>query len=82
MRKVFGALDPGGRIVIRDYVMEPDRTEPASGTVFAINMLVNTEGGNSYTFEEIRDGLTAAGFERVRLIQKKEMSSIVEAYKP
>jgi SAM-dependent methyltransferase len=81
-RKVFSALDPGGRIVIRDYVMEPDRTEPASGTIFAINMLVNTEEGNSYTFDEIRNGLTEAGFERVRLIQKKEMSSIVEAYKP
>jgi len=80
--KVFSSLDPGGRIVIRDYVMEPDRTEPASGAVFAINMLVNTNGGNSYTFEEIRDGLTEAGFEKVRLIQKKEMSSIVEAYKP
>jgi hypothetical protein len=45
-------------------------------------MLVNTEEGNSYTFDEIRNGLTEAGFERVRLIQKKEMSSIVEAYKP
>lgn len=80
--KVFNTLDPGGRILIRDYVMEPDRTEPASGAVFAINMLVNTNGGNSYTFDEIRGGLTEAGFEDVKLIQKKEMSSIVEAYKP
>ncbi len=81
-KNVYSALDSGGRIVVRDYVMEPDRTEPASGTVFAINMLVNTEGGNSFTFEEIRDGLTEAGFESVLLIQKKEMSSLVEAWKP
>ena len=81
-RRVFNALDPGGRVVIRDYVLEPDRTEPASGAVFAINMLLNTDGGNSYTFEEISGGLKKVGFKRVRQIQEKEMSSMVEAYRP
>ena len=41
-RKVFRALKPGGRILIRDHVMEPDRTRPRDGAVFAINMLVGT----------------------------------------
>ena len=80
-KNVYNALDPGGRIVVRDYAMSSDRTRPLSGALFAINMLVNTEGGNSYTFEEIRAGLDAAGFERVKLIQEKEMSSLVEAFK-
>jgi len=80
--KVFDALDPGGRIIIRDYAMSSDRTQPASGALFAINMLVNTEGGNSYTFEEIQGGLEEAGFERVRLLQESEMSSLVEGFKP
>ena len=56
-RKVFQALDPGGRIVVRDYAMSTDRIDPASGALFAVNMLVNTEGGNSYTYAEIREGL-------------------------
>ncbi len=80
-RKVFDTLDPGGRIVIRDYVLNYDRTEPVSGALFAVNMLVNTDGGNSYTLEEIREGLSEAGFVRVKLLQEKEMSSLVEAYK-
>ncbi len=80
-RKVFEALDPGGRIIIRDYVLNSDRTEPASGALFAVNMLVNTDGGNSYTLDEIRGGLAEAGFIRVKLLQEKEMSSLVEAYK-
>ena len=50
--------------------------------MFAINMLVNTLGGNSYTFEETKEGLEEAGFERVKLLQDKEMSSLVEGYKP
>ena len=81
-RKIHDALITGGRIIIRDYVMNPDRTEPASGALFAVNMLVNTKGGNSYTFDEIREGLEEAGFQRIKLLQNDEMSSLVEGYKP
>ncbi|MBN2427471.1 MAG: methyltransferase domain-containing protein [Deltaproteobacteria bacterium] len=81
-QRVFEALEPGGRIVIRDYVMSPDRTEPRSGTLFAVNMLAGTEGGNTYTFEEIKEGLTTAGFTAIRLLQVQEMSSLVEGFKP
>jgi len=82
-RKVFRSLKPGGRIVIRDHIMSPDRTEPLSGAVFAVNMLLATEGGNTYTFEEIQKDLLEAGFGRIRLIQKGEhMDGLVEGFKP
>ena len=81
-KKVFDALDSGGRIIVRDHVMEPDRTRPVSGAIFAINMLVNTPGGGTYTFEEIKEGLNEAGFERVRQLQSQRMFSLVEAFKP
>ena len=80
--RIFQALEPGGRIVIRDYVMAPDRTEPRDGALFAVNMLAGTKGGNTYTFAEIKDGLTATGFTRINLIQVQEMSSLVEGFKP
>jgi len=81
-KKVINSLDAGGRIVVRDYTMSADRTEPASGALFAVNMLVNTDGGNSYTLDEIRDGLAEAGFEKIRSMQEKEMSSLVEGFRP
>ncbi len=82
-RKVLRALLPGGRMIIRDHVMEPGRTAPRDGAVFAVNMLVNTAGGSTYTFEEIKDGLEEAGFSRVRLIQPGEhMDALIEAFKP
>jgi len=81
-RKVYAALVPGGRLLIRDHVMDPTRTEPESGAIFAVNMLVATTGGNCYTFEEIRDGLLAAGFEDVCQIQSGErMNALVEAFR-
>ena len=82
-RKIFRSLNPGGRIVIRDHVMESDRTQPRDGAIFAVNMLVGTSGGNTYTFEEIRSGLVQAGFVRIRLLQKGEhMDGLVEGFKP
>jgi predicted O-methyltransferase YrrM len=82
-RKIFRSLNPGGRIIIRDHVMEPDRTRPKDGAIFAVNMLVGTSGGNTYTYEEIRSGLAQAGFFRIRLLQKGEhMDGLVEGFKP
>ncbi len=82
-RKIFAALEPGGRIVVRDHVMSPDRTEPRSGALFAVNMLVGTEGGNSYTEAEIREALTEAGFTGVRVIHPDtRMDGLVEAFRP
>lgn len=82
-RKIFRSLMSGGRIVIRDHVMEATRTEPKEGAVFAVNMLVATDGGATYTYDEIRTGLEQAGFRQVRLLQKGEhMDCLVEAFKP
>jgi precorrin-6B methylase 2 len=80
--KLYRCLDSGGRIVIRDHVMAPDRTEPLEGALFAVNMLAGTAGGNTYTFDEIEAGLHAAGFTRIRLIQTLAMFSLVEGFKP
>ncbi len=82
-RKVFRALVPGGRVIIRDHIMEPGRTRPRDGAIFAVNMLVATRGGNTYTFEEIHTGLAQAGFVRIRLLQQGErMDGLVEGFKP
>jgi hypothetical protein len=51
---------PCGRVVVKDFLLNDEKTEPAQGVVFAINMLVNTHGGRSYSFGEVEDWLTAA----------------------
>ncbi|NUQ00032.1 MAG: methyltransferase domain-containing protein, partial [Armatimonadetes bacterium] len=82
-RKVLEALLPGGRLLIRDHVLAPDRTSPRPGALFAVNMLCATPGGNSYTLAEISEDLTSAGFERVKLVHPDtQMDGIVEAWRP
>ena len=81
--KTYRALNPGGRIAVRDFVMEPDRTSPPPGTLFGINMLVNTGNGMVYTYDEIRADLESAGFINVRLaVPSPTMSATVTAEKP
>jgi len=81
-RKVFRALVPGGRIIVRDYVMNADRNQPCSGAFFAVNMLVATASGNCYTFDEIRTTLAEAGFIDIRLMQSGDaMDGLIEGYR-
>ena len=80
---IFNALEPGGMLIIRDHIMEADRTRPPAGAIFALNMLVGTAGGDTYTFEEVSQGLDAAGFTDIRLIRRGEkMDGLVTARKP
>jgi len=79
--KAFRSLNSGGRVVIRDYVMSEDRTSPADGALFAINMLVGTQGGGTYSFNEIKQGLSKAGFIDVKQIGGESMFSLVEGFK-
>jgi hypothetical protein len=51
--------------------------------MFAVNMLVNTPGGGTFTFDELREDLSDAGFTKVRLLRRGLwMDSVVGASKP
>ena len=73
-RRCYGALAPRGRIVIRDFFLEPDKTAPKWVALFALNMLVGTQGGGCYTREEYTDWLRKAGCQEVELL---DPSSII-----
>jgi len=65
MGKLYGCLGEGGRIVIKDHILNEARTHPASGAVFALLMLLTTERGKCYSFTEVKGWLESAGFHGV-----------------
>jgi precorrin-6B methylase 2 len=65
LRKAAGALAPGGRIVVQEFLLDEGRTSPPHAALFAINMLVNTERGRTYTGREVEGWLAAAGLSRI-----------------
>lgn len=68
IRKGAESLNPGGQLVIMDFVMNDSRTEPFTGALFALNMLVGTEHGDSYTESEYREWMELAGLINIRLL--------------
>jgi len=50
--------------------------------LFAVNMLVNTEEGDTFSFEEISGWLREAGFAKPRLLKVPAISPLVLATKP
>jgi precorrin-6B methylase 2 len=79
LRRTHAALAPGGTIAIAEFLVDADRRGPMSGLIFAVNMLVNTEAGGTYAFEEIAGWLTEAGFANPRQLPAPSPSPLILA---
>ena len=53
LNRVFSALAPGGTIAIAEFLSNDTRTGPLQSMIFAVNMIVNTEEGDTFSFAEI-----------------------------
>jgi len=82
LAKTFHALAPGGTIAIAEFLVAPDRTGPPLSLLFAVNMLVNTDDGDTYSFAEIGGWLTEAGFIDARTLDSPGPSPLILATKP
>jgi hypothetical protein len=82
LKRTFDALAPGGTIAIMEFLVNDDRTEPVVGLFFAVNMLVNTAEGDTFSFEEISGWLREAGFVNPSLLKVPAVSPLVLATKP
>jgi SAM-dependent methyltransferase len=79
IKRVAESLSPGGLIAIRDFV----RGLSKGAALFAVNMLVNTESGNTYSEEEYRGWLSTAGFEGVEVLPIPDRDThFILAHKP
>lgn len=82
LRKTFAALVPGGTVAIAEFVPNDDRTGPPNALIFAVNMLVNTDEGDTFTFSEISEWLRESGFKDPRQLQVQGPSPLILATKP
>jgi cyclopropane fatty-acyl-phospholipid synthase-like methyltransferase len=82
LKKTFNALAPGGKVAIQEFLPNDERTGPPVALIFAVNMLVNTEAGDTFTFAEISQWLREAGFKNPRLLEVPSVSPLVLADKP
>ncbi len=81
-RRIFRALRPGGRVAIAEMIPSDDRTGPVFPLIFAVNMLVNSEFGDTYTLAEYDRWLKEAGFTRVDTADIGSHSPLIIGHKP
>jgi len=62
VRRAYGALNPGGRLVIQDFILNDERTGPRFATLFSLNMMMGKEGADTYSESEVRGWMSSAGF--------------------
>jgi ubiquinone/menaquinone biosynthesis C-methylase UbiE len=82
LKKTFRALKSGGVIAIAEWLVNDERTEPAHSLMFAVQMLVNTERGDTFSFNEIKSWLEEAGFKKVLKLEAPGPSPLILATKP
>jgi 3-hydroxy-5-methyl-1-naphthoate 3-O-methyltransferase len=82
LKKTFNALKSGGTIVIGEWIVNDERTEPLPSLMFAVQMLVNTKEGDTFSFNEIKNWLEEAGFKNARTVEAPGPSPLVLATKP
>ena len=68
VRRAYAALVPNGRLVVADFILNPEKTAPRYGAIFALNMLVNTQSGASYSQPEYEAWMKSAGFADVKRV--------------
>ncbi|MBF0383374.1 MAG: methyltransferase [Magnetococcales bacterium] len=81
LQKVHAAMEPNGLLMIHETIIDDDHASPVDRTLFAVNMLVNTERGNCYSFSEMQAWLLESGFVGIEFIDCFEQPSLMLARK-
>jgi predicted O-methyltransferase YrrM len=82
IERCFGALAPGGRLVIQEFILEPDKCSPPSAALFSLNMLVGTRAGASYSEPEYTAWMRAAGFTDIRRVRMPGPAGLMVGKRP
>jgi hypothetical protein len=52
LKRAYEALADGGLLLIREFIAHGNRSGPLEALLFSLNMLVNTEAGDTFTTGE------------------------------
>ncbi len=68
IKKLAANLEPSGRMVIKDHILDDSRANPPVGAIFSLLMLLTTDGGRCYSFAEIKAWMANAGLTQIQQI--------------
>lgn len=69
VERAAGTISSGGLMGIQEFMIDDDRRGPAQPALFALNMLLQTPGGQAYTLGEITAMMAGAGLRNIRRLE-------------
>ncbi len=63
--RAVAALEPGGLLLVHEFILDDDRPGPLFPALFSLNMLLGTERGQAYRQGEIRTMMERAGVREI-----------------
>jgi hypothetical protein len=66
VRKTVAALEPGGLIMVHEFLLHNTMDGPLFPALFSLNMLLGTDGGQAYSEGQIMEMLEHAGVGEIR----------------
>jgi hypothetical protein len=66
LERAAAALEPGGLILIHEFILADDQAGPPFPALFSLNMLLNTEAGQAYSQSQLTGMLEAVGVRDIR----------------
>lgn len=64
--KAAAVIEPGGLLMIHDFILADEKDGPEFPALFSLNMLVGTENGRSYSRREVHSLVEKYGFEEIK----------------
>src|SRR2546428_2536084 len=61
-------LNSGGQIIVKDHILDDSRAHPPVGAIFSLLMLLTTESGRCYSFNEIKGWMEQADLSQVQQV--------------
>ena len=69
--KAASALNPGGLLLIQEFLLDDNRAAPLQPALFSLNMLIGTPSGQAYSQGEVSQMLAEAGLVDIRRLSIK-----------
>jgi SAM-dependent methyltransferase len=65
LRKAVAALNPGGVLMVQEFILDDAKGSSPFPALFSLNMLLGTEAGRSYSESELSEMMRSAGLSDV-----------------
>ncbi|HEX7227971.1 MAG TPA: methyltransferase, partial [Candidatus Binatia bacterium] len=69
MVNLSSVLKTGGSVIVKDHILDRTRINPPVGALFSLLMLLTTQTGRCYAFDEVEAWMSAAGLTHIRQIE-------------